>query len=157
MHGTYLATRGFAAVMTRADEVSLRQFTAVAIDGRALLIEGPPGCGKTSLALALIDRGAMLISDDGVALSVKDGSLIASPPSATAGKIEIRNVGIATLPATEAQVALLLSVDPGAPRFVEQAEQREVQGLAIPVVAFSLGNPADPIRAEYALSIHGLR
>ena len=143
--------------MTRAVNVSLRQFTAVAIEGRALLIEGPPGCGKTSLALALIDRGATLISDDGVALSVKDGTLIASPPSATAGKIEIRNVGIAKFPATTAPVALLLSIDPGAPRFVEQAQQRELQGLAIPVIAFSLGNPADPIRAEYALSIHGLR
>ena len=38
-----------------------------AIAGRAILIEGEPGTGKTSLALALIDRGATLIGDDGVA------------------------------------------------------------------------------------------
>ena len=29
------------------------QATAVAIGGRALLIEGPPGSGKSSLALAM--------------------------------------------------------------------------------------------------------
>ncbi len=34
------------------------QASAVAIAGRALLIEGPPGSGKSALALALIDRGA---------------------------------------------------------------------------------------------------
>jgi chloramphenicol 3-O-phosphotransferase len=35
----------------------VHQASAVVIDGRALLIEGPPGSGKSSLALALIDRG----------------------------------------------------------------------------------------------------
>ena len=34
------------------------QATCVAIGGRAVLIEGEPGSGKSSLALALIDRGA---------------------------------------------------------------------------------------------------
>ena len=40
------------------------QATCVAIAGRALLIEGAPGTGKSSLGLALIDRGAQLIGDD---------------------------------------------------------------------------------------------
>src|SRR3546814_1733043 len=35
---------------------SVIQGSAVAIGGRAVLIIGPPGSGKTSLALALIDR-----------------------------------------------------------------------------------------------------
>ena len=48
----------------------LANVTAVAIGGRALLIDGPPGSGKSSLALALIDRGALLIGDDAVHLSL---------------------------------------------------------------------------------------
>jgi len=135
----------------------LHQFTAVAIGARALLIEGPPGCGKSSLALQLIDRGAVLIGDDGIALSAAEGKLIASAPPATAGKIEIRNVAIMTLPSTTAPVALLLRVDPDAPRFVERAERQDIAGHSIPALNFHLGNPADPVRAEYALSIHGLR
>ena len=36
----------------------LANVTAVVVDGQVLLIEGPPGAGKSALALALIDRGA---------------------------------------------------------------------------------------------------
>ena len=42
--------------------------TCVAIGGRGLLLLGPSGSGKSDLALRLIDRGAMLVSDDGVAI-----------------------------------------------------------------------------------------
>ena len=63
----------------------LRQSTSVAIGRRAVLIEGPPGAGKSSLALALIDRGATLIGDDGVALEEREGTLWALPAPATAG------------------------------------------------------------------------
>ena len=35
---------------------AIHRATGVAIDGRAILIEGAPGSGKSSLALALIDR-----------------------------------------------------------------------------------------------------
>jgi ABC-type lipoprotein export system ATPase subunit len=38
--------------------------SCVAIAGRAVLIEGPSGSGKSDLALRLIDRGATLVSDD---------------------------------------------------------------------------------------------
>ena len=72
----------------------LANVSVVAIDGRAILIEGEPGSGKTSLALSLIDRGAVLIGDDGVTLERQGATVIASPPPNTAGKIEIRNVGV---------------------------------------------------------------
>ena len=38
--------------------------TTVAIDGRAVLISGPSGSGKSDLALRLLDRGFTLVSDD---------------------------------------------------------------------------------------------
>ena len=134
----------------------LRQSTAVAIDGRAILIEGKPGCGKSTLALALIDRGAQLVGDDGVALALKCGQLVASPPDATAGLLEIRNVGLVRFPAATAPVALFLTIDPAAPRFVEQAKEIEVEGVLVPALRFALGGSADALRAEHALAIHGL-
>ena len=38
--------------------------TAVAIDGRAVLLRGASGSGKSDLALRLIDAGARLVADD---------------------------------------------------------------------------------------------
>lgn len=136
--------------------MNLRQSTAVAIGGRALLIEGASGSGKSSLALALIDRGATLIGDDGIALAMRGGELWAHPAPATAGLIELRNVGIVTLPATEAPVALVLQLREDAPRFVERAATIELAGVAIPVLAFDARIPAAAVRAEHALALYGL-
>ncbi|NNC58784.1 MAG: serine kinase [Erythrobacter sp.] len=135
----------------------LYQATCVAIDGRAVLIEGPPGSGKTSLALALIDRGARLVGDDGVLLELhEDGRAWASPAPRIRGKIEIRNVGIAEIEPVNAPLALILGLDVSAPRFVETAPSREILGVDIPVLAFSPLGPVGALRAEYALRLHGL-
>ncbi len=45
--------------------------SCVSIGGAALLISGESGIGKSELALALIDRGARLISDDHTALRAR--------------------------------------------------------------------------------------
>ncbi|ABC62517.1 HPr kinase/phosphorylase [Erythrobacter litoralis] len=134
----------------------LYQASCVAIGGRAVLIEGPPGAGKTSLALALIDRGASLVGDDGVRLERRGTRLFATPPPNIAGRIEIRNVGIVHLPCVEAPVALLLRLDPDAPRYIEGAESETLGSVPIPRIAFASAHAADAIRAEYALRLHGI-
>ena len=44
--------------------------TTVSIGGQGVLLEGPSGIGKSDLALRLIDRGAMLVSDIFIAFAV---------------------------------------------------------------------------------------
>jgi hypothetical protein len=51
--------------------------SGVVLDGRAVLVAGPPGAGKSSLAAALVGAGGQLLSDDAVALQLSDGVLIA--------------------------------------------------------------------------------
>jgi hypothetical protein len=50
-----------------------------ALDGRAVLLTGPQGAGKSSLAAALLRGGATLLSDDTVALESREGALFAHP------------------------------------------------------------------------------
>lgn len=132
-----------------------RQSTCVAIGGRGVLIEGPPGCGKSSLALALIDRGAALVGDDGVMLEMREGRLWAVPPANIAGLLEVRNVGIITRPCTPAPVHLLIRLDDGAPRFIEQAQQIDIAGQPVPLVHLWPGSPVLHLRAETALELYG--
>jgi len=132
------------------------QATCVAIAGRGLLIEGSPGSGKSSLALALIDRGAVLVGDDGVLLSARAGRLWALPPPNIRGLLEVRNVGLVTLPVIEAPLALLLRLDPDAPRLPEGATPEIRAGMPIPALALAPGSPVLHLRAEQALRLFGL-
>ena len=71
--------------------------TSVLIDGFALLIEGKPKSGKSSLALALIDEGAQLISDDVTFLTLKNQKIYALPPQKLGSHLFIRGMGILKL------------------------------------------------------------
>ncbi|RGP40896.1 HPr kinase/phosphorylase [Altererythrobacter insulae] len=130
--------------------------TAVSIGGRAILFEGAPGSGKSSLALALIDRGAVLVGDDGVTIADAGGQLVLSPPPNISGKLEVRGVGIVEVDATSAPLALILALDPDAPRYPETKATRTIRGCRVPVLPFRAGDAAQALRAEWALRIHGL-
>ena len=84
--------------------------SAVALDGRGLLIRGASGSGKSSLTLQLIALGATLVSDDRVVVS-RDGDVLRlDAPDTIRGRIEARGVGI--LHATTARdVALTAVID----------------------------------------------
>lgn len=137
----------------------LIQATAVAIDGRAVIFEGPPGSGKSSLALSLIDRGATLIGDDGVELEREGDTILAKPPPNITGLLEIRGIGLVSFPVCEsAPVALILNlVEPGhAERLPRRLIGRDILGVEIPILPFVPGHKAPAIRTEWALKVHGL-
>lgn len=86
--------------------------SAVAFEGRAALILGTSGSGKSSLALALTGRGGQLVADDRVILTRRGDALLASAPPVIAGLIEVRGVGLLRLPpVSEAPVALAVDLD----------------------------------------------
>lgn len=128
----------------------------IAIDGRGILLCGPSGSGKSDLAIRLIDRGAMLVSDDYTRLHVADGGLAGSAPGTIAGKIEYRGVGIVERPFL-AEASIALAIDLGEPpqRLPEPAT-RSWLGQSVPLVALNGLEPSAPIKVEAALALHGL-
>ncbi|MCS6892498.1 MAG: serine/threonine protein kinase, partial [Rhodovarius sp.] len=67
--------------------------SCVALDGAGLLLLGPAGAGKSSLALRLMERGWMLVADDQVLLQAAP-ALLAAAPAELAGMIELRGLGL---------------------------------------------------------------
>ena len=132
--------------------------SSVMIDGRVLLIAGRSGSGKSDLALRLIDRGALLVADDYTRLDRRGDRLIASSPAATAGKIEIRGLGIVEMAfAAEGPVALLLDLDGEIERMVpEPVGSVRIEGVDVPALSFAAHEPSAPIKAEQALRRLGL-
>ena len=134
----------------------LANASCVAMRGRALLITGAPGTGKSSLALALLDRGGTLVGDDGVTLSVEDGRVVAGPPPNTAGLIEIRNVGLLEVPVTSAPIAIIIHLTPDAERLPLGAREVLLLDRPLPQVDLWPDTLVLPLRAEAALEIHGI-
>ncbi|MBB4859021.1 serine kinase of HPr protein (carbohydrate metabolism regulator) [Novosphingobium chloroacetimidivorans] len=130
--------------------------TVVAIEGRGVMIEGAPGSGKSALALALIDRGAFLVGDDGVMLEATETAVIARPHPRTRGLLEIRNLGLVPVAVCEqVEVTLVIRLDPQAPRFVEAAHSVERIGVALPCIAL-WPDPSPPVlKVEQALRLYG--
>ena len=125
--------------------------TTVAIDGRAVVIEGASGAGKSDLALRLIDRGAMLISDDRSLLVRVGAVLMARAPDRMGGRIEVRGVGLAAVPhVAEAPVALLVRLESEAPR-VPERRRRTIAGVEIRTIVLDPRPASAAIAVEIAL------
>ncbi len=89
-------------------------------------------------------------------LEHRGSQLWVMPHPATRGMIEVRNVGIAMMPSTEAPAALVLLLDASAPRHVEGPNSVLRHGVHLPRLAFWPDSPVAAIRAEIALAMHGL-
>lgn len=126
--------------------------TAVSIGGKAVLLTGASGAGKSDLALRLIDRGAVLVADDQVELRLQDGVLRASPPPTIEGRIEVRGVGIVAMPfVTDVPVALVIDLDPPPERLPELRE-RAVAGTSVRLALIDPREISAPLKVELLLS-----
>ena len=143
--------------MARALSSETLHATSVAIDGRVVLLCGPSGTGKSDLALRLIDRGAMLVSDDYTLVQRLDGQLVATAPATIAGMIEVRGIGLVPMPhAPQAPVALLVDLFDVVDRMPLTPMPRAVAGMDVPVMKIAPFESSAPIKVELALRTFGL-
>ncbi len=125
------------AVAARAD---LRPLTlhasAVALQGRALLITGPSGSGKSGLALALMALGARLVSDDRTLILPRpEGPPLAAAPDPIRGMIEARFLGLlAADPAPPTPIAAVLDLATTETERLPPARVTDLAGPPLPLL-----------------------
>lgn len=139
--------------------------TCVAISGAGALLRGAPGSGKSDLAMRFISlfggddgtrEAACLVADDQVLLSRASEGLVARPPEAIAGKLEVRGLGIVEVAHCK-RISLTLIVDlvaaedvPRLPRDPLPCE--DILGVATPVLKLNPFEISSPVKLKLALT-----
>lgn len=132
--------------------------STVASNGRAVLIAGPSGSGKSDLALRLLDRGFTLVSDDQTIVRKNGERLLASAPPTIAGKLEIRGIGIVEMDrADNVPVALIVELTGDIQRLPDDSRDRPILGIRLPVVTIDAMTASAPSKVALALDRMGLK
>ena len=141
---------------------SLVHGTAVAFDGRAVLLRGPSGAGKSDLALRLLGLGAetctglglspygpRLVADDQVWLEQQGDGIVASAPETIRGRLEVRGIGIVAVP-TVASANLHVVVDlvpvGDVPRMPLEAQTEDLLGVRIALIKLYAFEASAPLK-----------
>jgi HPr kinase/phosphorylase len=126
--------------------------TAVAINKSGVLLIGKSGCGKSDLALRLIDRGATLISDDIVLIDPATTPPTLHVAANIIGKIEIRGIGIFAVPLIgNIPLRLVANLDAQPERLPDEPPSYPLLGFDIPSINLVAFEASAPIKIEYAL------
>lgn len=132
--------------------------SCVAVEGRAVLIGGPSGSGKSDLALRLLDRGFTLVSDDRTIVRREGSKLIASAPTNIRGKLEIRGVGIVEMDSlSDVPVALVVELTSDIQRLPDDDRERIILGTGIPLISVDAMTASAPSKVAVALDRLGLK
>ena len=132
--------------------------STVASDGRAVLISGPSGSGKSDLALRLLDRGFTLVSDDQTIVRRDGDRLVASAPPTIKGKLEIRGIGIVEMDTVnDVPVALFVELTSEIMRLPDDRRERPVLGVNLPLVSVDAMTASAASKVALALDRLGLK
>jgi HPr kinase/phosphorylase len=119
---------------TAEGEATCLHASTVAVQGRAALIRGGSGSGKSGLALQLMALGADLVADDRTLIRRDGAGLSADAPRAIRGRIEARGIGLLNAPAAgPAQVVLIVDMDREEEARLPPPRHEDLLGVSLPV------------------------
>ena len=129
--------------------------SCVARGAEAVLLLGPPGAGKSDLALRLIREGWALVADDQVDLRAAAGVLHAAPPEALRGRMEVRGLGLfaglpVAVPPTLLRLVVHLEDRAAVPRLPRPVVWRLAE-LELPAVVLHAFDASTPAKVALAL------
>ena len=143
--------------MTPLPTSEMLHASTVAIDGRAVMLTGPSGTGKSDLALRLLDRGFGLVSDDQTLVRLSGERLLASAPPTIAGQLEIRGIGIVAVDhLSDVPVALIVELSRDFDRFPDEGRERAILGVPVPLVAVDAMTASAASKVAFGLKHLGL-
>ena len=132
--------------------------SCVAVGGRAVLLAGPSGSGKSDLALRLLDRGFTLVSDDRTIVRKEGPRLVASSPAAIKGKLEIRGIGIVDVDrVVDAPLALVVELTSDIQRLPDDSRERIILGVSVPLISVDAMTASAASKVALALDRLGLK
>jgi len=141
--------------------------TCVALGRRAALLRGPPGSGKSDLALRflfLARRGPAaleapaLVADDQVCLSRSDDRVLAAAPESIRGNMEVRGLGIVGVkPLAESELVLVVDLVASAEvdRLPDAEAKVRLLGIDLPLMRLAPLEGSAPIKLALALARAG--
>jgi serine kinase of HPr protein (carbohydrate metabolism regulator) len=137
--------------------------TAIALGDRAVLLRGPPGAGKSDLALRALaappgrfsEAAFELVGDDQVFVRRAGGRLIVNAHPRLAGLIEVRGLGILPVPyRAEAELVLVTDLVAGGDveRWPDPWPVTDVLGVPVPVMRLAPFEASAPLKLALALT-----
>jgi HPr kinase/phosphorylase len=131
--------------------------TAISMDGRAALIRGESGAGKSDLALRclalspslLFPVTPLLVADDRVRLERTGDRVLASAPETIRGHMEVRGAGIIEVPSADnSHVVLVVDlVSPSdVPRMPDPSLRAPLLGVDLPLLRLAPFEASAPIK-----------
>ena len=127
--------------------------TSVAIEDNGLAIFGDPGSGKSDLALRLIDSGATLISDDVTVFSKLEKNINLFGIENTKGLLEVREVGIITVPYVEGiKLKLVVRLTDKVIERIPKKNQINLLGLKFPKLEINGKNSSSVAKVKVKLN-----